>query len=57
MGSSLPDPVRRRFEERIEAGEVLVVVDAPEAQMDQVDRRIAGAGAVRLPFEAPSAAS
>lgn len=57
MGSSLPDPVRRRFEERIQAGEVLVVVDVPAAQMERVDRQIAQSGAVRLPFEAPSAAS
>lgn len=57
MGSSLPDPVRRRFEARIEAGEVLVVVDATEATLKSADPQIASAGGVRLPFEAPSAAS
>lgn len=57
MGSSLPDPVRRRFEARIEAGEVLVVVDATAAALESADPQIASAGGVRLPFEAPSAAS
>ncbi len=57
MGSSLPDPVRQRFQDRIDAGEILVVVDGPAAELERVDPQIAAAGGVRLPFEAPSAAS
>lgn len=57
MGSTLPDPVRRQFEERIERGEILVVLDAPADLLDRVDPQIASAGGVRLPFEAPSSAS
>lgn len=57
MGSSLPDPIRQRFEGRIEAGEILMVVDAPAEVLERIDPQIAGAGAVRLPFEAPSSAS
>lgn len=57
MGSTLPDPVRRKFEERIEKGEILVVLDAPADLLPRVDPQIASAGAVRLPFEASSSAS
>ena len=42
---------------RIEAGGILIVVDGPAAELERVDPQIAAAGGVRLPFEAPSAAS
>lgn len=57
MGSSLPDPVRQKFHERIENGEILVVLDASDEQLAQVEPRVVSAGAVRLPFHALSAAT
>jgi hypothetical protein len=55
MGSALPDPIRRRFEEEIAAGRILVVVDVAEESIAQVDSAVQAAGAVLLPFEESSA--
>jgi hypothetical protein len=55
IGATLPDPVRRRFEQEIADGRILVVIDArPEAQAG-IDAALVRAGAVPLPFEEPSA--
>ncbi len=51
MGSSMPDPVRQQFEDRIEAGNVLLVIDADESILEAAERQIVTAGAKRLPFE------
>ena len=56
-GSSLPDPIRRRFHDEIEAGRILVVVDGDKDQLDGVTQVIEAAGATILPFEAPKALS
>ena len=50
VGSSIPDPVRRKFEDRIEAGQILLVVDGTEAVLQAAEARIVNAGAERLPF-------
>lgn len=55
MGSALPDPIRRRFEEEIAAGRILVVVDVAEENLAQVDAAVQAAGAELLPFEESSA--
>jgi hypothetical protein len=36
MGSGLPDPVRRKFEDEIEAGRILVVLDAEDDRLPAV---------------------
>lgn len=51
MGSSMPDPVREQFEERIEAGKILLIIDAEEEILEAAEPEIVNAGAERLPFE------
>jgi hypothetical protein len=55
VGSSVPDSVRRTFEEHIEAGRVLVVVDAEDQAQQRADAAIQATGARILPYEQPSA--
>lgn len=54
-GSTVPDPVRRQFESRIEAGQVLVVIDAGEPVQARLAPLFAEAGLERLLYE-PGAA-
>jgi hypothetical protein len=55
MGSALPDPIRRRFEDEIAAGRILVVVDASDESIALIDASVTATGAELLPFEEPSA--
>ena len=55
MGSALPDPVRRRFEDEIAAGRILVTIDAPDADHARIGVGLADVGATPLPFEESSA--
>lgn len=55
MGSSLPDPVRRQFEDEIQAGNILLVIDATKQALADAEPSIVDAGAVVLPFEAITA--
>lgn len=55
VGSSLPDPVRRAFEEQIQAGNILVVIDATRQALDRAEPVIVAAGATPLPFDATTA--
>jgi hypothetical protein len=55
MGSAVEDNVRRTFHEQIQAGQILVVVDAEPEEFDNVEKAIASAGGSRLPFESNSA--
>lgn len=55
MGSALPDPVRRRFEDEIAAGRILVAIDATEAEHPRIAAAMAETGLARLPFEESSA--
>lgn len=55
VGSALPDDIRRTFSGEIEAGKVLVVVDAEEEDFGPVESVIASAGGARLPYESTTA--
>ena len=55
MGSSLPDPVRRKFEDEIRAGNILVVIDATKEALAIAEPSMVGAGATPLPFEETTA--
>lgn len=55
VGASLPDPVRRKFENEIESGRVLVVVDAEDDTLAAADHAMQQAGATHLSYEDPSA--
>lgn len=57
VGSSLPDPIRRKFHDEIEAGNILVVIDGNKDLLTAVESRIVSAGAAPLPFEATKAMS
>ena len=48
VGGALPEPERRRYEEQIEAGRVLVVVDAEETQHAALAPRFAELGLIHL---------
>lgn len=56
-GSSVPDPVRRKFEEEIQGGRILVVIDGEQEQLSAATRAIVATGAVHLPFDEPSSMS
>lgn len=55
MGSSLPDPVRRKFDDEIQAGNILLVLDATKEMLTSAEPAIVRAGATPLPFEATTA--
>ncbi|WP_115539445.1 hypothetical protein [Xanthomonas campestris] len=57
VGATVPDPVRRQFEDEIEAGRVLVVIDAEEQELHNAETALVSAGATPLPYEAASAAT
>lgn len=52
VGSGLPDPIRVKFEDEIEAGRILVLVDGSEEALADAESAIVRAGATLLPFEA-----
>ena len=55
IGSALPDDIRRTFGSEIDAGKILVVVDAEPEEFQPVESAIAAAGGARLPYEATTA--
>lgn len=55
VGSSLPDPIRRKFDAEIQAGRILVVLDGDKPFLDSIEPQLAAAGATALPFEATKA--
>lgn len=55
VGSALPDDIRRTFADEIEAGKVLVVVDAEQDDFGPVQSAIVAAGGVLLPYESTTA--
>jgi hypothetical protein len=57
MGASTPDPVRRAFEQEIESGRILVVIDGEGAAVENADKSVVATGAVPLPFEKPTVLS
>lgn len=55
VGSSLPDPVRQKFDDEIKAGRILVVVDGAKDQLPAMEAAVVQAGALSLPFDEPVA--
>ena len=55
VGSSLPDPVRQKFDGEIKAGRILVLVDGAAEILPAVETAVIRAGALSLPFETPTA--
>lgn len=51
MGSSLPDPIRVKFEEEIVAGRILLLVDGSNEELDVAAPAILATGATSLPFD------
>lgn len=56
-GTAAPGPVRRKFEDEIAAGHVLVAVDGEHDELAEIDAMLLDLGATQLPFDAPSAIS
>lgn len=54
-GTAEPDPVRRKFEDEIDAGRVLLVVDGDEETLAEADAALARIDATPLPFDSPTA--
>ncbi|MEO6077008.1 MAG: hypothetical protein ABIP56_09405 [Dokdonella sp.] len=57
IGTTVENPVRREFEQEIEAGQILVVVDTPEERVSAVSDAIVAIGGRLMPFESASALS
>ncbi len=55
VGASIPNEVHRKFEEQIENGGVLVVLDAAEERMAVIDDLMRQQGASRFDYEVASA--
>lgn len=55
VGFNVPDPVSREFEGRIEAGNILVIVDSEPETVDAMRSAVAATGAEPLPFDTPTA--
>lgn len=55
VGSSLPDPVRQKFDGEIKAGRILVLVDGADELLPAVEAAVTRTGAMSLPFETPTA--
>jgi len=55
VGSTVDDPVRRKFEQEIKAGRILVVLDAEDPQLPAAEAALLGIGAARLPYEGTTA--
>lgn len=56
-GTAAPGPVRRKFEDEIAAGRVLVAVDGESDELANADAVLLAQGATPLPFAAPTAIS
>jgi len=55
VGASIPDAVRRTFEEEIAAGRILLVIDGERALLPEAEAAIVATGARPLPYEAATA--
>lgn len=56
-GSAIPDPVRRKFEDEIKEGRILLVLDGDAETLERAEPRLTDIGARRLPFETPTVLS
>ena len=57
LGATVPDPVRRAFAEEIEAGRILLLVDADQATLAHAEAAILHAGAQSLHYQSPRSLS
>lgn len=55
VGASIPSEVHRTFEERVRAGDVLVVLDIEPDRRSEIDSAMHAVGARRFDYEARSA--
>lgn len=55
VGSTVEDPVRRKFEQEIKEGRILVVLDAEDPQLPAAEAALLDIGATRLPYEGTTA--
>ncbi len=55
VGASLPDPIRRKFEGEIQAGNILLVIDGESKLLAVAEPAIVHAGARVLPYQAATA--
>ena len=55
VGSTVQDPVRRKFEEEIDSGRILVVLDAEDEQLVAAETALRALGATPLPYEGTTA--
>ncbi|MGN6235768.1 hypothetical protein [Dyella sp.] len=53
-GSTVPDPVRRAFEDEIAQGRILVVIDGEEEILPAAIAAVSATRAVHLPFDRPT---
>lgn len=53
-GTAEPDPVRRKFEDEIAAGHVLVIIDGDEQELAKADATLDCVDATPLPFDSPT---
>ena len=57
VGSAIPSEVRRKFEDEIEAGRVLVVIDVVEENIAAIEAAVQSTGARELPYDSLTAVS
>lgn len=55
VGSSIPDPIRRKFDAEIQDGRILVVLDGKKEFLDSLEPSLIAAGATPLPYESTKA--
>lgn len=55
IGSTVKDPVRRKFEDEIAAGRILLVIDVEDERFPAVEVAMRDTGAIALPYESASA--
>lgn len=56
-GTAEPDSARRKFQEEIDAGRVIVAIDGEQDVLDRADVVLMHRQATRLPFDEPTALS
>ncbi len=55
IGSTVKDPVRRKFEDEIATGRILLVIDVEDERFPAVEVAMRDTGAIALPYESASA--
>jgi hypothetical protein len=53
-GSAVADPVRRKFEDEVKEGRILVVIDVSEELLPHATRAVLDTGVTQLDFERPT---